>query len=50
MFFVELAGVQGDASVAAALEGLRVLCERVLVLGSYRTAAPARGSAASGAG
>jgi prephenate dehydratase len=38
MFFLELAGDERDERVAAALEGLRGLCERVLVLGSYRTA------------
>jgi len=38
MFFLELAGDEGEEGVAAALEGLRALCERVLVLGSYRTA------------
>lgn len=45
MFFVELAGDEGEARVAAALEGLRGHCERVLVLGSYRTALPAAGRA-----
>jgi prephenate dehydratase len=38
MFFLELAGDERDTDVAAALDGLRELCERVLVLGSYRTA------------
>ena len=38
MFFLELAGDEREERVAAALEGLRALCERVLVLGSYRTA------------
>ncbi len=38
MFFLELTGDERDEPVAAALEGLRALCERVLVLGSYRTA------------
>ncbi len=38
MFFLELAGDESDEPVAAALDGLRALCERVLVLGSYRTA------------
>jgi prephenate dehydratase len=44
MFFVELAGDEADAPVAAALDGLRELCESVVVLGSYpaaRVAAPA---------
>ena len=40
MFFLELAGDEDDEPVAAALDGLRARCERVLVLGSYRTAAP----------
>jgi prephenate dehydratase len=48
MFFVELAGDENDELVAAALDGLRGLCERVLVLGSYR-AAP-RATAREGAG
>lgn len=39
MFFLEFAGDERDEGVTAALEGLRALCERVLVLGSYRTAA-----------
>jgi prephenate dehydratase len=43
MFFLELAGDEREERVAAALEGLRALCERVLVLGSYRTA-PGRAS------
>ncbi len=38
MFFLELAGDEGEEDVAGALDGLRALCERVLVLGSYRTA------------
>ncbi len=38
MFFLELAGAERDEDVSAALDGLRALCERVLVLGSYRTA------------
>jgi prephenate dehydratase len=38
MFFVELAGDERDERVATALAGLRGLCERVLVLGSYRSA------------
>jgi prephenate dehydratase len=42
MFFAELQGGEHDERVAAALDGLRGLCERVLVLGSYRAAAPAR--------
>ena len=54
MFFLELAGDEGDEGVAAALDGLRALCERVLVLGSYRTApgrvAPALDAPAPGAG
>ena len=44
MFFLELAGSEEDPEVAAALDGLRGLCERVVVLGSYRAAAPARAS------
>ena len=50
MFFVELAGEEADEPVAAALEGLRALCERVVVLGSYRTAAPARVAEPAAAG
>lgn len=38
MFFVDLEGSLADASVAAALDGLRDLCERVRVLGSYPNA------------
>lgn len=38
MFFVDLEGSLADAPVAAALDGLRALCERVRVLGSYPTA------------
>ncbi len=45
MFFVELAGDERDERVAAALDGLRGLCERVLVLGSYRAALAASGRA-----
>ena len=45
MFFLELAGDEGEVPVAAALEGLRGQCERVVVLGSYRTAGRAEGSA-----
>ena len=48
MFFLELAGDEHDEAVAAALEGLRGLSERVVVLGSYRKALPATG-ASSGA-
>lgn len=44
MFFLELAGDERDERVAAALDGLRALCERVTVLGSYRTAAGRAGS------
>ena len=44
MFFVELAGSETDPDVTAALNGLRALCERVLVLGSYRAAPPAGGT------
>ena len=47
MFFLELAGDERDERVAAALDGLRGLCERVLVLGSYRTAAGRAGSGES---
>ena len=38
MFFVDLEGSLADASVAGALGGLRALCERVRVLGSYPNA------------
>jgi prephenate dehydratase len=37
MFFVDLQGSLAEEPVAAALEGLRALCERVRVLGSYPT-------------
>ncbi|HXB14261.1 MAG TPA: prephenate dehydratase [Solirubrobacteraceae bacterium] len=49
MFFLELAGEEHEEDVAAALDGLRALCERVLVLGSYRAAEPASAAAGSGA-
>lgn len=49
MFFLELAGEEHEEDVAAALDGLRALCERVLVLGSYRAAEPAAAAAGSGA-
>jgi prephenate dehydratase len=42
MFFVELEGAEHEDRVAAALDGLRERCERVLVLGSYPAALPAR--------
>jgi prephenate dehydratase len=48
MFFVELAGEEHEEPVAAALDGLRALCERVLVLGSYRAAGPAAGVGGAG--
>jgi prephenate dehydratase len=38
MFFVDLEGSLSDPAVAAALDGLRALCERVRVLGSYPAA------------
>jgi prephenate dehydratase len=37
MFFVDLEGSLADDPVSAALDGLRALCERVRVLGSYPT-------------
>ena len=49
MFFLELAGEEHHKDVAAALDGLRALCERVLVLGSYRAAEPAASTAGSAA-
>jgi prephenate dehydratase len=50
MFFLELAGEEREERVAVALDGLRALCERVLVLGSYRAAEPAVAAAGAGAG
>jgi len=41
MFFVDLDAGAEDPAVAAALEGLRGICEQVRVLGSYPTASPA---------
>jgi prephenate dehydratase len=41
MFFADLAGRAEEAPVAAALAGLRTLCEQARVLGSYRAAPPA---------
>jgi len=38
MFFADLTGRPGEAAVDAAIEGLRVLCEQVRVLGSYQSA------------
>jgi prephenate dehydratase len=38
MFYVDLEGATTDAQVAAALDGLRAMCERVRVLGSYPAA------------
>jgi prephenate dehydratase len=35
MFFADIAGRLQDADVAEALEGVRAMCEQVLVLGSY---------------
>jgi prephenate dehydratase len=40
MFFVDLEGRIGEPGVAAAVAGVSVLCEEVLVLGSYPAAAP----------
>ncbi len=42
MFFVELEASGEDPETVAALDGLRVVCEEVRVLGSYRAAVPAR--------
>jgi prephenate dehydratase len=42
LFFVDLEGAAGDERVAGATEGLRARCDLVRVLGSYRTAEPAR--------
>jgi prephenate dehydratase len=39
MFFVDLAGGSEQQPIAAAIAGLRGLCEEVLVLGSFRAAA-----------
>jgi prephenate dehydratase len=38
MFFLDLEGIESDAHVSEALRGLRSLCERVRVLGSYPAA------------
>ena len=38
MFFVDVEGDRGEVSVAGALEGLELHCDRVRVLGSYRAA------------
>jgi prephenate dehydratase len=40
MFFVDLAGRAADPPVAEAISEMRTTCEEVLVLGSYRGAAP----------
>jgi prephenate dehydratase len=40
MFFVDLNGSAAHATVADAIAGLRALCERVRVLGSYRAGQP----------
>lgn len=39
MFFADLSGAAGDPEVAAAISGLRALCEHVRLLGSYPAAA-----------
>jgi prephenate dehydratase len=39
MFFADLNGRAGDELVAAAIDGLRAICEQVRVLGSYPAAA-----------
>jgi prephenate dehydratase len=36
MFFADFEGLLADPAVAAAVEGLRVRCQEVRVLGSYR--------------
>jgi prephenate dehydratase len=41
MFFADLSGRVGDASVRDAIDGLRAVCEHVGVLGSYRAAVAA---------
>ncbi len=41
MFFADLAGREDEPAVAAAIAGVRALCEEVRVLGSYRAAASA---------
>ena len=41
MFFADLAGRAEDEPVAAAIAGLRSLCEQVRVLGCYPAAEPA---------
>jgi len=42
MFFVDLGAGLDEEPVAQALVGLQTFCERVLVLGSYRTVRPSR--------
>jgi prephenate dehydratase len=48
MFFADLNGHAGVASVPEAIEGLRAVCEHVGVLGSYRAARPAVAQAQGG--
>jgi prephenate dehydratase len=43
MFFVDLAGSDGEARVTAAVAGLREMCAQVRVLGSYPAAASVAG-------
>jgi prephenate dehydratase len=38
MFFVDAEGSAADGALSAAFEGLRAICEEVIVLGSYRAA------------
>ena len=45
MFFVDLGGQREEPAVAQAIEGLRMLCEEVRVLGSYRGGERVRGPA-----
>ena len=46
MFFVDLQGQADSEPVAAAILGLRAICEQARVLGSYRSAVPPRSAGA----
>ena len=50
MFFADLSGDAREPAVAAAIAGVRTVCEEVRVLGSYRAArAPSTAAAGPGA-
>jgi prephenate dehydratase len=49
MFFADLGGALEDPAVSDALAGVRLMCEEVLVLGSYRAAADPRATGGSDA-